>query len=150
MPRNQKTRSSGLTAVVVITKNKPNGHVLGFVEQFSVTQSLRSEIIYSVGSQKGRENVIHGVDRVDISWGSTRTLKEDEAVALGVSPSDNELPDFEPITVRYLDFDRGEIICQVDGVQPSSVGISTGAMAKISENWSGSGIQVLWGSEMNN
>ena len=149
MARAQKTRSSGLTAVMVRTaKTGDQGKVLGFVEQFSVTQSLRHELVYAVGSQTAVENVLHGVDRVDISWGLTKTLATDDMAAIGCSPMDVELSSFEPIDVVYVDLDRGTEICSVRDVLPSSVGVSTGAMAKLTENWSGSGIQVKWASEL--
>lgn len=149
MPRNNKARTSGLCSIVVHTAKRPQGFVAGFVDQFSITESIRGELIYEIGRQRAAENVLHGIDRVDISWGRTMTIPEEDLIANGIVPGDADLAGFSTIDITFVDNDRGEVICEVRQVIPSSMGFSTSALAKISENCSMTGVHALWASELN-
>ena len=146
MARDARTRSASLCSVIIKTA-KVDSHVLGYVENFNVSETLATELINAVGHQKARENVLHGVSRADISWGHVLTVPAETMQELGASPMLSELPAFNPITVSFFDKDRGETICEVENVLPSSIGISGGAMAHIKANYSGTGIAVKWASE---
>lgn len=149
MARSTKTRSTGLMLIVIKTAKKPNGFPMGTVEQCSVNQSHRSELQYEYGRQTAVENVYHGVDRADVSWTRAETIKEESMTELGVTPEDLELAAHEPIGVLMIDIDRGDTLCEVEEVLPTSIGISGGAMSKLVSNFSGSGVQVRWISELN-
>ena len=149
MARPTKSRTSGLVAIVVTTAKRPDGVPVGYVEQFSITDSLRGELIYAIGKQKAAEAVLHGIDRVDVSWTATLTIPAEDYVALGIRPGDADLATYGHIDVTFIDNDRGEVICEVSQVIPQSLGLSTSAMAKLTENISLQGVQALWASELN-
>lgn len=146
MARDARTRSASLCAVIVTTA-KVDGFQLGYVENININESFASELIPAVGYAKPRENVMHGVTGADISWSGAKTTVAESMQQMGLSPEDAEITAFNPITVAFFDTDRGETICEVQGVLPSSIGISTGAMAKLMESFNGRGITVKWGSE---
>lgn len=149
MARDARARSCSLCQFIVVTDANPKGFTLGYVEQFSINQTLATELIRAVGKKKAVENVLHGIDRADISWGQTLTVPADSLQAVGAAPGENNIAAFNPIAVRLFDEDRGEIIAEVRGVLPASIGISGSAMAKIQNNFSGSGIEVVWADDLN-
>ena len=145
--RDARTRSASLASIIVKTAKFPDGFVAGFVENITLGESYRTELIYSVGTTRAKENVMHGVDRADISWTNAHTVPAEDLQALGVGPLSDEIPAFNPIGVEIFDQDRGEKLCEVESVLPTHIGFNCAAMTKITDNFSGSGISVRWANE---
>lgn len=144
---NKRVQSSSLVETIVKTKAKPDGFVMGIIENLSISQSYATEQISGVGHDVPQSNVLHGVTGAQISWGRAYTAKAEDLVALGVAPGVLNIAAHEHISVIFNDLETGDLIAEAVDALPSSIGINAGAMSTLRESFSGTARFVRWGSD---
>jgi hypothetical protein len=93
---------------------------------------------------------MHGVEQATISWSGYRTAGAgQDQQEIGVGPTLPGITAFNPITVKFFDQDRGELMLEVVDVLPRDIGFSGNAMNSLKDSFNGVGIHCKWPVELN-
>lgn len=140
--------SSSYVSIIAKTRKRPQGVLLGWVENFSINEQHIAELLRTVGRPLPKENIYHGKGGVSISWEGFYEADSQELVTQGITPGELELSAHEPIDVIYLHYKSGTVLGEAQRVLPNSVGINAGAQSTIRQSFSGEGINFIHASEL--
>lgn len=128
--------SSSLVKPIAIL---PNGDKvdLGLCQNFSVSRTANSEAIQAVGSMEPVGMVFNGVGPGQVSWGAAYEDQTTDYAKLGLVPGSRNLSTYKAFAIWWLDMMAGgEVLCAMEGVLPTQLGLNLGAQTHVTSNQS--------------
>lgn len=123
---------------------------LGLCQNFTVTRAFSSEAISAVGSMKPVGMCFNGVGPGQVSWGAAYADPTTDYAKQRIVPESRNLATYRAFDVMWLDMAAGgEILCLMEQLLPSQLGMTLGAQTHVTQNGSFICLDVLTRSELN-